>query len=117
MLGLAEDSRFVAAALPYQVFQNFPGVLPDGFDPQRDRLDGSGQWSLEASREDRDGPRNHVTLHVRMLAGRAVAGSVELRAERQNSSVVLAFYLGDPDLRNRYVYHKCPTACPTITPS
>lgn len=116
VLVFEEDGRFAATVLPHQVFEGIPGVLPDGFDPERDTLDGSGQWSLGASREDRDGPRNLVTLHLRRLAGRTLAGSVELRAEKEGSSPVLAFYLGDPDLGNRYVYRKCQAGCPTVAP-
>jgi hypothetical protein len=105
------DGDFLATGLPYELFRNFTGVLPPGFDPERDSLDGTGSWTLKAPRTDRSGPRNHVYLDVATLSGRPVATGADLRVERQGSAIVLTFYIGDPDLNNRIVYNKCKGDC------
>jgi len=117
------DGRFVAVGLPHQLLEGFRDVVPPGFDPNRDSLNGSGQWLLEADRSDPDGPRNYVHLTLRQLSGSQVAVGLNLRAEWQAGEIVLVFYLGDPDLNRQIVYEKCPQPCavastaPTTGPS
>jgi len=108
--------RFVATGLPHQKLERFTGVLPPGFDPARDKLDGSGEWKLEAPRDDPRTPRNHVDLFLRQLSGRQVAVGMDLRVERRDGKVVLAYYLSDPDQGNRIVYEKCEQPCAGATP-
>jgi hypothetical protein len=111
------DGKFVAIALPHQELAGFTGVVPPGFDPAQDSLDGSGEWRLEAAPSDKTGPHNHVDLFVQQLSSRQVAVGLDLRVERQGSEVVLAIYLGDPDLNSRIVYRKCLEPCVVASPA
>jgi len=102
-----QDGTFTATDLPYQEFQDFPGVLPDGFDPAADKLPGAGKWELLPPLGNSAGPLTTVYLHVRMLAGRPSTTGTQVRAERFGSGpVLLSFYLGDPDLNDKIVYEK-----------
>jgi hypothetical protein len=105
-IDFASDGTFTSTALPHQLFDDFPGVLPTDFDPAHDDVSACGRWSLSAPAVDPNGPKDHVSLFVTSLMGRRVSGGADLRAESDGSSVVLVFYIGDPDLRNRYVYRQ-----------
>ncbi|MBQ0901307.1 hypothetical protein [Micromonospora sp. U21] len=107
-LTFEQNGQFAANNLPYEEFEDFPGALPGDFDPVRDKLPASGSWEVAASREDPSGPRNRVKLYVKELAGRPAAVGAEMWAEKQDQSVVLAFYIGDPDLRDRRLFQKTP---------
>jgi hypothetical protein len=111
------DGTFTATDLPYQEFEEFDGVLPPGFDPELDKLPGSGSWSANPPFGSTEAPRSRVELFVKSLAGRPTSGSVDLRAERAGPEVVLTFTIDDPDLRNLVMYEKCDGACPTTSNS
>jgi hypothetical protein len=104
------DGGFTAIGLPRDVFAGFTNVLPSSA-PATASIDGTGTWDLGPSREDRTGPHNHIGLNFIELMGRSSRGGLELTAIRRGSSVVLAFYLIDPDLNDTYSYARCGTAC------
>ncbi|GIM91116.1 lipoprotein [Paractinoplanes toevensis] len=108
--------RFAGDDLGF-MFVPFPDDLPAGFDQKRDRAAGLGEWELGPSLADPDGPDDYVRLNFLMIAGREVRASInKLEAQTRGSSVVLVFYVGDPDLNDRIVYSRCPE-CPAPTPS
>ncbi|MBQ1049726.1 hypothetical protein KBX50_14790 [Micromonospora sp. C51] len=106
-----EAGEFSATNLPYEEFEDFQSALPRNFDPVGDKLDAVGVWDTATSREDPDGPTNRVKLHVKELGGRQVSVGAEMYAETRDGIITLAFYVGDPDLRDRKIYRKCDTAC------
>jgi len=108
--------RFVGDDLGF-MFTPFPDDLPPGFDQKRDRAAGLGEWQLGPALADPDGPDDYVRLNFQMIAGREVRASInKLEAQTRGSSVVLVFYIGDPDLNDEIVYSRCPD-CPTPAPS
>lgn len=117
MLDFEGDGDFTATNLPYQMFDEFPEDLPPGFDPAADKLPASGEWLLRRPIGSDNGPRNRITLRIALLSGRENRGSFNLRAEQQGSAVVIAYYVGDPDLQNRIVYERCEPSCQTVRPS
>ena len=111
------DDTFTATNLPYQEFPSFEGVLPPGFDPKTDPLPASGWWALSPPLGAPSGPNVSVDLHVRELAGGPSSTGLHLRSEKDGAETVLTFYIGDPDLNDRFVYRRCETTCPTATAS
>lgn len=114
-MSFADDGSFTATDLPHQMFDDFSGVLPAGYQAGRDKLPGSGRWELQAPSVDPGGPKNHLYLHVRRLSDHEVATGGDLRAENGENGVVLAFYIGDPDANQKIIYTKCPDS-PSVTP-
>lgn len=47
----------------------FGSLTPDGFDPERDRIDADGSWKLEDPNDDPDGPTSSVLLKFGRVAG------------------------------------------------
>jgi hypothetical protein len=112
-----QDGDFTATNLPYQEFPKFEGVLPPGFEPEADQLPASGWWSLSPPLGAPSGPDISVDLHVRELAGHPSATGLHLRSEKDGANTVLTFYIGDPDLNNRFVYEKCAGAWSDRSPN
>jgi hypothetical protein len=104
------DGGFTAIGLPRDAFAGFTNVLPSSAPPTAS-IDAIGTWELGPSREDRTGPNNHIGLNITELMGRSSSGGLELTAIRRGSSVVLAFFLIDPDINDTYSYTRCGTAC------
>jgi hypothetical protein len=117
VLVFEEGGDFAADGLPYEMFDGFRNVLPDSADSKHDQLTGSGWWSLEPSHVDLDGPASYVALHFRKVADRVTSGVIRIRAERAGESIVLAYYVGDPDLDSRIVYERCKADCPSLAPA
>lgn len=116
IVSFADDGSFTATDLPHQMFDDFSGVLPAGYQAGRDKLPGSGRWELQAPSVDPGGPKNHLYLHVRRLSDHEVATGGDLRAENGENGVVLAFYIGDPDANQKIIYTRCPDS-PSVTPT
>jgi hypothetical protein len=114
LLVLERDGGFTATNLPYEMFSGFTKVLPAGFDPATDKLPAEGIWELMSLR-GREGRKNTIMLNTVILAGRENRGSYPLQAERDGSEIVIAFYVGDPDLNNRIVYRRCESGCSAST--
>ncbi|MGN9908742.1 hypothetical protein ACTMTJ_14460 [Phytohabitans sp. LJ34] len=96
----AEDGRFSAADLPREAFAS---MVPDGFDPARDRLDGSGTWEIETVREAASG----VTMRFEEFGGRQTQGDgPELTAKRREGVVYLVYYYVGDDGNSWTAYHK-----------
>src|SRR5262249_41069938 len=75
------------------------------------RRSGTGTWELTAPLGHPDAAHNRV--HVRFTATTQDAGfSDDMRAETQDGVIVLAFYFGDPDQHDRYVFKKVPVSTP-----
>jgi hypothetical protein len=118
VLTFQADGTFAATDMPYQLFTGFSHrMLPEGYDPQRDRLPANGWWKVDWDVGKSSGPRNHVDLNVKLLAGKEVRTGLDLIAQRQDGDIVLFFFIGDPDSNNRVVYHKCADDCPTPAPT
>lgn len=113
----SDDGEFVADGLPYEEFDGFPEFFPPGFDKERDSIHGSGEWVIAPSIHNTAGPSNHVKLHFQELLGENPRFGTSLVAEHRGDDIVLAFYLGDPDMDIRYVYHKASDGQPTGTPT
>jgi hypothetical protein len=104
-----ESGTFSASNLPYAAFDDF---VPSDFDPARERLDGSGTWTLEASPQHPDGPKAIVALSYRRLAGQEVAaGGPDLTALRQDGVVSLVFFYVSDGGNSWTAYQKCTPDC------
>jgi hypothetical protein len=67
---------------------------------------GNGRWELTTPIGQPNGPHNHVDLDFYTLSGYSRPIGTNVRAEKEDGSIVLVFYLGDPDVGNRYVFVK-----------
>lgn len=113
VITFAPDKSFVATNLPYQLFTGFfEDSLPLGFNPDQDKLPASGEWLLGPVGQSEDEPKYLLILLPDTIAERANSDSFELRPELEDNTLVISFYIGDPDLRNRIVYERCESACP-----
>jgi hypothetical protein len=107
------DGSFTATDLPYQMLANHPSGLPQGFDPDKDKLQAVGEWLLGPLGQPEGTPRYRVLLLPDTVAGQRSQASFELVAERESETApfVLSIYIGDPDLDNRIVYERCTAPC------
>jgi hypothetical protein len=112
VMTFAPDGSFVATNLPYQLFTGFfEDSLPPGFNPDQDKLPASGEWLLGPAGQSDDEPKYLLILLPDTIAGLANRDSFELRPEIVSNTLVISFYIGDPDLRNRIVYERCEGTC------
>lgn len=90
--------NFTASNIRNEVF--------DDNDAPGEPRSGSGSWQLEAPLADPSGPPNTVRLRFGDMLGNVRNYVTSLRAEKSHGSTVLVFYIGDPDVNNRYVFRK-----------
>jgi hypothetical protein len=112
-----EDGTFSAINLPSPPFQDFLNSVD--FDPTRQRLDGSGTWTLRRSGGQAAGPLSTVHLSFGNLAGvRTTFDGPDLSALRPGDGKVylVFFYVGDQG-NSTTGYLKCASDCVLPSPS
>jgi hypothetical protein len=102
----AADSTFQVTNLPPDKLEEIAGALTPGFDPKRDRIDGSGTWKLDDDPRHPGERRSHISLYLEQTPYTTGKAGLELWAERRGSAIGLVFYFNDPDLDIRYTYLK-----------
>jgi hypothetical protein len=110
-----EDGTFSAINVPNPPFRDFLNSI--GFDPARDRADGSGTWTLEGLSGESAAPRATVRLHFKQLAGvRPTVDGFDLEALRPADGrlYLVVFYI---DQGNSWTgYLKCASDCVLPSP-
>lgn len=86
VLSLREGHSFVAKRLPLQI------IDPDAFGAPQDV---SGSWQIE--RPGLDAPSLDLTIK---------SGVYELTVGNEHDHWIIFYYITDPDLNKRYVFHK-----------
>jgi hypothetical protein len=101
------DGTFEATDLPYQLFEGFSKpLLPDGFNPQHDKLPSTGSWKVDHNPAKTSGPRTHVVMVVQRLVTKQVGTEIAMVGRRNNDRLELYFFVGDPDSNNLDIYRK-----------
>lgn len=110
-----EDGTFTAINVPNPPIQDFLNSI--GFDPARDRADGSGTWTLKALSGESAAPHATVHLRFRQLAGApATFDGPDLEALRPTDGNVylVVFYVDEGDSWTGYL--KCASDCVLPSP-
>jgi hypothetical protein len=97
-LNFSEDGTFRASRVP--------SVVLRPIESRSVTMSGSGEWELTADVNDPSGRIAQVHLRFRKLDNVEVRHSVDLLSDRVDGDVILFWFIGDPDLDNRYVLEK-----------
>jgi hypothetical protein len=106
------DGTFTAKDLLNEVFDDYQRPGP--------RRSGDGTWKRQQAREDPTGPFQQVDLTFHALSDwHACCGGwygSELDAKTSGGSIVLLFYIGDPDGNDLYQFTKDQSTTNAPTP-
>jgi hypothetical protein len=96
---LRSDHAFTAHRLAARFFPSFYEGSA--------RRSGEGIWSLQPSRADSDGPTTQLVLDFKNMSGVIGQGpSIPMIGDREDGSMVLFVFIGDPDLNVVYSFSK-----------
>jgi hypothetical protein len=111
-----EDGTFTAINLPTAPFADY--LNSTGFDPGRQRLDGSGTWTLETLSGQSAQPHASVRLSFDQLAGAPTrySGPILSALRPEDGKVYLVMFYVDQG--NSWTgYLKCGADCPSPSPA
>jgi hypothetical protein len=101
-LVFAADGRFTATDLLNEVFDDYQRSGP--------RRAGAGTWERQQAIEDPSGPFQQVALTFHTLSNRQSCCDgwyeSQLDAKISSDTIVLLFYIGDPDSNDLYTFTK-----------
>jgi hypothetical protein len=97
-LSFTDDGTFQASQIPSAALGPVPSTSTT--------VSGSGEWELTADVNDPGRRVTQVHLLFRELDEVEVRHSVNLRSDEVDGGVVLFWFVGDPDLGDRYVLEK-----------